>query len=183
MENHLSLLVLVSLALGCAVAPLVYGDTEGVTKLSEQFISSGNRQMRLTEKCVSAESYNVEASETSVSGFSSGAFMAVQFHVSFSSIIRGAGITAGGKGEECSTVPNIYVCVRSGPFYCSEGHFYSSITACAFIPSLIPLEKLVALTNTYETNSSLIDPTSHLNGSKVFLISGTKDVVVFQGKL
>ena len=42
------------------------------------------------------EKYNVKAEETSVSGLSSGGYMAVQFHVAFSGTIRGAGITAGG---------------------------------------------------------------------------------------
>ena len=42
------------------------------------------------------EKYNVRSEETSVSGLSSGAYMAVQFHVSFSSTLKGAGITAGG---------------------------------------------------------------------------------------
>lgn len=39
----------------------------------------------------------MRANETSVSGLSSGAYMAVQFHVSFSATLRGAGITAGGR--------------------------------------------------------------------------------------
>ena len=43
-----------------------------------------------------AESYNVTASESSVSGLSSGAFMAVQFHLAHSATLRGAGVTAGG---------------------------------------------------------------------------------------
>ena len=50
--------------------------------------------------CLSPESYNVDVGETSVSGLSSGAYMAVQFHVSFSSIVKGAGITAGGKSRK-----------------------------------------------------------------------------------
>src|SRR5207247_1786244 len=41
-------------------------------------------------------SYNVKLSETSVSGISSGAFMAVQFGVAYSSIVAGVGATAGG---------------------------------------------------------------------------------------
>ena len=40
--------------------------------------------------------YNVDASQTSVSGLSSGGYMAVQFEVAFSSLVRGAGIIAGG---------------------------------------------------------------------------------------
>ena len=39
---------------------------------------------------------NLEAEETTVSGSSIGAFMAVQLQVAFSSAISGAGIVAGG---------------------------------------------------------------------------------------
>jgi len=38
----------------------------------------------------------VDKTQISVSGLSSGAFFAVQFHVAFSSTIMGAGIVAGG---------------------------------------------------------------------------------------
>ena len=39
----------------------------------------------------------VDAAGISVSGFSSGGFFAVQFHVAFSKIVMGAGVMAGGK--------------------------------------------------------------------------------------
>ena len=57
---------------------------------AEQAIIAVNSRFFVIEK------YNVKAEETTVSGLSSGAFMAVQFRVSFSVTIRGAGITAGG---------------------------------------------------------------------------------------
>lgn len=41
--------------------------------------------------------YNVDKDQLSVSGFSSGGFFAVQFHVAFSETIMGAGIVAGGN--------------------------------------------------------------------------------------
>ena len=47
--------------------------------------------------------YNADIKETSISGTSSGAFMAVQFGVSWSSIVRGVGVIAG------------------GPYYCAQG--------------------------------------------------------------
>lgn len=43
-----------------------------------------------------SEQYNVDPSSITVSGFSSGAFMATQFHFAHSSEIGGAGIIAGG---------------------------------------------------------------------------------------
>lgn len=40
--------------------------------------------------------YNADLSQTSVSGLSSGAFMAAQFSVAYSSLVVGAGVVAGG---------------------------------------------------------------------------------------
>src|SRR5215831_6058037 len=48
-------------------------------------------------------SYNADINESSISGISSGAFMAVQFGVSWSSVIKGVGVIAG------------------GPYYCAQG--------------------------------------------------------------
>src|SRR5437899_12913479 len=47
--------------------------------------------------------FNADIGETSISGISSGAFMAVQFGVSWSSIVKGVGVIAG------------------GPYYCAQG--------------------------------------------------------------
>jgi predicted peptidase len=41
--------------------------------------------------------YNIDRSKISVSGISSGAYFAVQFHVAFSSNIMGVGVFAGGQ--------------------------------------------------------------------------------------
>src|SRR5918994_7390944 len=38
----------------------------------------------------------IDVGQTTVSGLSSGAFMALQFHVAFSGTVRGAGVVAGG---------------------------------------------------------------------------------------
>jgi hypothetical protein len=46
--------------------------------------------------------YNAERNESSLSGISSGAFMAVQIGVSWSSIVKGVGVIAG------------------GPYYCAQ---------------------------------------------------------------
>lgn len=43
------------------------------------------------------ETYNVDQSQISVSGISSGAAMATQIHVIFSKHIMGAGLIAGGN--------------------------------------------------------------------------------------
>ncbi|KAK3577428.1 hypothetical protein CHS0354_032276 [Potamilus streckersoni] len=51
-----------------------------------------------------SESYNVDKSQVSVSGISSGACFATQFHVIHSAQIMGVGIIAGGRytDETCS---------------------------------------------------------------------------------
>ena len=46
------------------------------------------------------EQYNVDKSQISVSGVSSGAAFATQIHVIFSSHIMGIGMIAGGKSED-----------------------------------------------------------------------------------
>jgi poly(3-hydroxybutyrate) depolymerase len=43
-------------------------------------------------------SYNVDLGETSVSGISSGAYMAVQMGIAYSEIVTGVGVFAGGPG-------------------------------------------------------------------------------------
>jgi hypothetical protein len=48
------------------------------------------------EEPVKLPGYNVDISESSISGVSAGAFMAVQFATSWSSVIKGVGIVAGG---------------------------------------------------------------------------------------
>ncbi len=48
--------------------------------------------------------YNIERDEISVSGLSSGAFFAVQFHVAYSSTIMGVAAVAGGILYLCLAV-------------------------------------------------------------------------------
>ena len=57
-------------------------------------------------------SFNVDLAQTSVSGLSSGAFMAGQFHVAFSETVMGAGIVAG------------------GPYGCAEGQLATALNRC-----------------------------------------------------
>ena len=57
-----------------------------------------NRSHRLSEELfVSTESYNVDRASLTVSGVSSGAIMASQLHVIYSSHVMGAGLVAGGQ--------------------------------------------------------------------------------------
>jgi poly(3-hydroxybutyrate) depolymerase len=53
--------------------------------------------LSLPSAAVSLPSFNVLLKQTSVSGLSPGGFMAAQFSVAYSSIVKGAGIVAGGS--------------------------------------------------------------------------------------
>lgn len=104
----------------------------------------------------------IDPAQTTVSGLSSGAYMAVQMHVAYSaSFAKGAGIVAG------------------GPFYCAEGSIVNATGRCMTHASSIPVAGLVSTTKSW-ASSGLIDPVANLAGSKVYLFSGTADNTVVQ---
>ena len=106
---------------------------------------------------------NIDTTQTSVSGLSSGGFMAVQLHVGYSATFKkGAGIVAG------------------GPFYCAEGSVTNATGRCMASPAGIPTSSLVSTTNSWASAGS-IDPVANLQSSKVYLFSGTIDSTVKQG--
>jgi len=104
----------------------------------------------------------VAYAQISVSGLSSGAYAAVQYHLIYSSDLDGAGIIAG------------------GPFWCAQGSMVTALTTCMSVPSGIVLSTLIAQTNSYY-KSGLIDNPANLQNQKVWLFSGTKDTVVYPG--
>ena len=55
------------------------------------------------------------ASKVTVSGVSSGGYMANQFHIAYSSLVGGAGIFAG------------------GPYYCAQGNVQIALTNCMVV--------------------------------------------------
>jgi len=116
---------------------------------------------------VSLPSYNVDIKQTSVSGLSSGGYMAVQFDVAFSATMRGAGIIAG------------------GPFYCAQGSVLTATSTCSCAPfgcfgqSSTNVAQLIAITD-QDAGRGLIDPTGNLARHKIWLFSGSHDTVVPQ---
>ena len=106
--------------------------------------------------------YLLDPSLTTISGLSSGGYMAVQMHFAFSSIIKGASIFAG------------------GPYFCAQSNALTATTACMSTPSLIPLQALILEAETLK-NTFLIDNLTNLEGQKVFLFSGSADSIVHQG--
>ena len=106
---------------------------------------------------------NIDTTQTTVSGLSSGGFMAAQLHVAYSATFKkGAGIVAG------------------GPFYCAEGSIVNATGRCMASPAGIPTSSLVSTTNNW-ASQGLIDPVVNLQGSKVYLFSGSIDSTVKTG--
>lgn len=99
-------------------------------------------------------------SDITVSGISSGAYMAVQLHVSHSSIIDGVASFAG------------------GPFYCAESTLSYATNKCMDISLGKPqTSKLISLT-TNDAIFGYIDATKHLFNDHVYIFAGIKDSVV-----
>jgi len=110
----------------------------------------------------------MHTSQVSVSGLSSGGYMAVQFEVAFSSLVRGAGIIAG------------------GPYYCAHGDPITATSLCsctAFFcnnrPGAIGVETLVRITDR-NARRGPIDPPSNLARHRIWLFSGKADSIVPQ---
>jgi poly(3-hydroxybutyrate) depolymerase len=111
---------------------------------------------------VALPKYNVSVNDVSVSGFSSGADMAVQMHFAYSKTVKkGAGIIAG------------------GPYYCSQGNAAISVGPCMANTGSRDVPYLNSVVNTWSGNG-YIDPTSNMSTSKVYLLSGTIDSTVRQ---
>ena len=113
---------------------------------------------------------NVDIAQTSLSGISSGAFMAVQFEIAHSSIVKGVGVVAG------------------GPYFCSQGSAIGATTRCSC--TLDPAHLVCgvsatsadvpALENATRSFAAdhLIDSPSHLAGQRVFILAGGRDPIV-----
>jgi hypothetical protein len=120
------------------------------------------------------KSYTVNADETSVSGISSGAYMAVQFGVAHASIIKGVGATAG------------------GPYYCAfdevpslDGALDNVIARCMQGDPKYPkqeitpqhMNRMVETTDEW-AQSGKIDEVVHLKRQKIWLFHGYNDGVI-----
>ena len=117
----------------------------------------------LASAAVDLPQLNIDKAQTTVSGLSSGGFMAVQLHVAYSATFaKGAGVVAG------------------GPFYCAEGSITNATGRCMASPAGIPTSTLVSTTNNW-ASAGTIDPVANLQNSKVYLFSGTIDSTVKQG--
>lgn len=104
-----------------------------------------------------------KGNNVSVSGFSSGGFMAVQMHMAYSSIIKGVGV------------------IEGGPYYCSEGNAATMFDRCLQPKNgdAVPhLSSLITFTQALAKGGK-IDPIEHVKDAKIFIFSGSEDKLVF----
>jgi poly(3-hydroxybutyrate) depolymerase len=98
----------------------------------------------------------------SVSGVSSGGYMAVQMHVAHSAIVHGAGVLA------------------AGPYYCAQGSAWAAQNNC-MKPDLwapVPATPLIKTETDTLAQLGAIDELTNLRRARVWLYSGTHDDVV-----
>jgi poly(3-hydroxybutyrate) depolymerase len=105
-------------------------------------------------------SFNVDLAQTSVSGLSSGAYMAGQFHVAFSETVIGAGIVAG------------------GPYGCAEGQLATALNRCTQTHVGAPDAADLLRRAEDLAQQAAIDPLAGLAGDRVYVFSGTEDDTV-----
>jgi poly(3-hydroxybutyrate) depolymerase len=113
-----------------------------------------NESLPLTE----APRFNIDESRITVSGISSGAYMAGQFHVAHSALVNGAALLAG------------------GPYYCAEASIQKGLGPC-IKGGDTGMDGLVAYAVAAAAASS-IDSLNNLNDDRIWLFHGTQDVAV-----
>ena len=127
---------------------------------------SAGSLLLLAAGCVQAAgplpALRADTRELTVSGLSSGGYMAVQVHVAHSARVKGA------------------AAIAAGPYYCAQGSLFAAYFNCSApgawtpLPSVQVLQQQAALLD----RAGRIDPTSNLAGSKVWLFSGRNDRTV-----
>lgn len=101
----------------------------------------------------------IDSTSVSVSGLSSGAFMAVQLGVAYSSQIRGIASVAGGIYD------------------CAEGQTNTATDLCMKNPKNIDVQKYVKMVHDEFQKKSIDDP-ANLTQQQIFILNGTQDKIV-----
>jgi len=106
--------------------------------------------------------HGADTATFTVSGVSSGGYMAVQMHVAHSSRVQGAAALA------------------AGPYYCAQGSLWTATQGCMSPGWFTPLPDLGVLKAHAERfeREKRIDPLANLAQARVWLFSGTQDRIV-----
>lgn len=105
---------------------------------------------------------NLDISKITVSGLSSGGYMANQFHVAHSSWVKGAGIIA------------------AGPYYCAKNDISVALTQCVNkVSGEFDFDGINTLLNDFQQQGK-IDDLDNLKQSKVWILHGKLDSRVIE---
>ena len=99
---------------------------------------------------------NLDLTQISVSGVSSGGYMATQFHIAHSDWVKGAGIIA------------------AGPYYCGQNAILTALGNCVHQRTTDDLEVLNSQLKEW-AKSGKVASLDNLKDAKVWLFHGTKD--------
>jgi hypothetical protein len=121
----------------------------------------------------SLQGYNVQKNQNSVSGLSSGAFMAVQLHLAHSSQFIGAGIIAGGP----------YRCAesfRDSALVADDAYAMNALYICMspLTPRTAPNAERLAELARQTAAADKIDSISNLANDRLYIFTGRRDEVV-----
>jgi poly(3-hydroxybutyrate) depolymerase len=117
--------------------------------------------------------YQIEAGKSSVSGLSSGAFMAVQLHLAHSSRFCGAGIVAGGPYRCAESFPDAAVPA-------ADAFEQAAINLCMnpLTPQTAPNAEHLAQLAGATARDGEIDPIGNLAGHRIYIFTGRNDNVI-----
>jgi hypothetical protein len=119
-----------------------------------------------------------DLSQTSVSGLSSGGYMAGQFHVAHSKTVIGAGVVAAGpfgcaESAGAQALPYFAPALALNLAQAQNGCMANNLSALGVLDS----DRLLKIASSLADDSK-IDPLSNLKRSKVYLYSGASDGTV-----
>lgn len=109
---------------------------------------------------IQAEQLNIDISQSSVSGLSSGGYMATQFQLAHSEIIKGAGI------------------VGAGPYFCALGDISIALGQCVDKASKSITNAPFIAKYERDLAAGLLAPSASLQDDRVLVIHGRKDTTV-----
>ncbi|PHV10179.1 extracellular catalytic domain type 2 short-chain-length polyhydroxyalkanoate depolymerase [Chitinimonas sp. BJB300] len=109
-----------------------------------------------------------DSAQNTVSGLSSGAFMATQFSVAYSASVAGAGIVAGGP----------YYCAGLGSYNGANRFLMTAMTQCMTPLGPAPSGNQAFRQAQQFANTQEIDETSNIARQRVYIFTGAADSIV-----
>ncbi|MGE0764132.1 MAG: PHB depolymerase family esterase, partial [Bdellovibrionales bacterium] len=101
----------------------------------------------------------IDPTRVSVSGVSSGAYFAVQFHLAHSDLVQGVGAVAGGT------------------YWCAEGDSNRAQSACMGQPQKVSSQRSIEKAKE-QADKGLIDPLANLENDRIYIFAASNDFII-----